>query len=223
MLKYLNQNKHVILIAVALFVVSVSTLLFFLGANPEVQKHEVKADFLEGINVKSLQEDESHYRKLTNNLEDPILVLALDGSIEFVSRDVESKWSYVKKDIVHQSFFVLLHPDDLPDFLGVFGKVLQTEQPVNTIGPYRIRAKNGEYRMIIGLAAPLIEKGKVQKIVIAAKDITSELSEKSDEGNTKKQNNHLKKNREKSRPANPKGKPIRDEKQPVDGRIIADK
>ena len=31
------------------------------------------------------------------------------------------------KDILNQSIFVLLHPDDLPDFLGVFGKVLQTE------------------------------------------------------------------------------------------------
>ncbi len=209
MLKYLSQNKHVILVAVALFVVSMSTLLFFLGADPKGQQHEIKTDLLDSADVKSPKDIEDRYRKLINNNEDPVLALALDGTIEFASRDAELKWGYGKKNIVNQSIFVLLHPDDLPDFLGVFGKVLQTEHAVNTIGPYRVLGKNDEYRVIIGAAAPLIEKGKIQKIIIAAKDITDELSEKS--------------SRDKSKPVPKKGKPIRDEKHPVDGRIIADK
>ncbi len=215
MLKYLSQNKHVILIAVALFVVSMSTLLFFLGSNTETQQHEIKTDLLENSKVKSLNDTEDYYRKLVNNHEDSILALALDGSIEFASLDTESKWGYGKKDILNQSIFVLLHPDDLPDFLGVFGKVLQTEHSVNTMGPYRVRGKDSGYRIIIGLATPLMEKGKIQKIIITAKDITDGLAEKSNENDLKQQ---------KHRPVDKKKRPTIDEtQQPVEGKIIADK
>lgn len=50
MLKYIKQNKNIIVVAVALFMISMSTLMFFLGANNDLHQSEYKTDV---INVKT--------------------------------------------------------------------------------------------------------------------------------------------------------------------------
>lgn len=180
MFKYIKQNKNVIITAVAMFLVSVSTLMFFFNANTEIAPHELKTDVVEAINVKLPQENESKYRKLLNNHKDSVFAMALNGNIEFASWDFESTLGYKQEEILHKNFFTLLNAEDLSDFLGSFGKVLESQKPVNAIGPYRIRDARGQYRIHIGFAVPLLEKNKIQQIIISTKDITDQLTEKQD-------------------------------------------
>ena len=180
MFKYIKQNKNIIVTAVAMFIVSVSVLMFFFSANTEIAPHDIKTDIIEGINVKLPQENESKFRKLLNNNKDSVLAVALNGDIEFASWDFESILGYKQEEILHKSFFTLLNPEDLSDFLGAFGRVMESHQQVNTIGPYRIRDAGGKYHIHIGSATPLLEKDKIRQIIISTKDITDELNEKQD-------------------------------------------
>lgn len=46
MLKYIRQNKNIIVVAVALFMVSMSTLMFFLGANNDLHQSDYKTNVM---------------------------------------------------------------------------------------------------------------------------------------------------------------------------------
>ena len=113
------------------------------------------------------------------------------------------------KDILNQSIFVLLHPDDLPDFLGVFGKVLQTEHSV--LWSHRVRGKDSGYRIIIGLATPLMERGKSRKL------LSPQTSRTTWESNEILETAKASACSQKKRPT------IDETQQPVEGKIIADK
>ncbi|MFO0781000.1 MAG: PAS domain-containing protein [Candidatus Gracilibacteria bacterium] len=109
----------------------------------------------ESIDIKSPQESEQKYRKVVNNIEDPVFVLNLDGTLKFASWDVENTLEYKPEELDHQIFFLMIHPEDLSTFLGAFGKVIRTKnrggsgllparQERRIPSPYRINAANHE-------------------------------------------------------------------------------
>ena len=218
MIKYISQNKYVLLSATALFVVSMSTLLFFFGNNMKASHNqELQTDVMQTVDIKSLQEDENKYRKLLNNEQDPIVVLNLDGTVDFTSGDIESILGYKQNELSHQMFLLLMNPEDIATFMGAFGTAIQTEKPVTTVGPYRIRDKNGQYHINIGSAVPVIDNGKIVKIAISTRDITNEL-EKTDGQNDKNDPKGSTQEKEK-----PKGKKIINEKNGGNEHLLADK
>lgn len=216
MLQYIKQNKQVIMVAVTLFVLSMSTTLFFFGANGEDSSEHLKTDVLdhgavtESIDVKSLQEQEKSYRSVMNNQEDPVFVMNVDGTIKFASWDVESALQYKPKELDNQIFFLLINPEDLSPFLNAFGKVIQNKKPVSTVGPYRLRDVNGEYHLHVGSMTPVITHGEVEEIVITSKDISNQVEKekKAKEEKSKK-------------PVAPKSKKIMNQKDKDHGRFLA--
>lgn len=215
MLKYIQQNKQVIMVAVALFIVSMSALLFFLGSNTEFQAHDLKTDVIETVDHKPAQNEETHYRQLLKNNEDPFVVMNVNGSINFTSSNFESTLGYSEKEAQNQVFFNLLNPEDLSIFLGGFGKVLQSEQGVTIVGPYRIRDKKGDFHLHIGSAVPVVVKGKIEKIVLSTKDISAQVPEdKTPETPTENQTHQS---------SNSGGKKIRNENNKVENRLMAEK
>jgi PAS domain S-box-containing protein len=216
MLQYIKQNKHVIMVAVTLFVISMSTLLFFFGSNGG--QKDLKTDVIgggsnvtESINVKSAQDDEQSYRTIVNNEEDPVFVMNVDGTIKFSSWNVESTLGYKPDELQHQIFFLMIHPDDLSTFLGAFGKVIQNKKPVTMVGPYRLRDKNGEYHLHMGSLFPIVVQGNVDSIAIASKDISSTVQPDQPQQNQGK------------KPATvPKGKKIMNDNSSQQSRFLAD-
>lgn len=211
------------MVAVTLFVVSMSTLLFFMGGNDDINNHDLKTSVVEensikeSIDVKSLQEDEKNYRKLVNNQEDPVFVMHIDGTISFASWDVETIMGYKPGELEHQVFFLLIHPEDLSTFLGAFGKVVQTKQAVPMVGPYRLRDQKGEYHLNVGSLIPVIEHGNIDSIAISTKDIgQKENKEKKDEHSSPENSE------EKKVPVQPKSKKIMNQKETEHARFLAD-
>lgn len=181
MLKIIKQNKATILISLAVFLVSMSTLLIFLDQNKESSghsklNHETKASVI--YSDQNSINDELNYRSILHDQNNPVLALNLDGSISLVSGQFLSKLGYVEEDLQAKSFFQLLHPDDLLIFVNAFGQVLKSETPVSTIGPYRVKTKTGEYQYHIGYATPFIEDKKVTKILIVTKSIQDKMGAK---------------------------------------------
>ncbi len=217
MLKYLRQNKQTIIIAFALFIVSTSTLLFFVGSNGEVKGTDLKTDVIENHNNSATQEEEKNFRHIANNKDDSLVVLNLDGTIDFATQDFEERMGYSQTEIHDQVFFDLLNPEDFTSFLGVFSKVLHNHEPISLIGPYRIRDKAGEYHTNIGATAPYLLKGKLEKIILTLKDITAKNADKK----TEKQSENDHKDAEQKDTKESDSKKIQNEKN-QDARLMAE-
>jgi PAS domain S-box-containing protein len=181
MLSYFTQNKAIIFAAVGLFVTSMTGLLFFLSQDPGTNA-ELKTNVMDSISLKSDQEAENNYREILNNKEDPVLVIGIDGIINFMSWSAENATGYSKDDIKNQLFFNYLNPEDLGTFMAAFGKALKDEKPVTMVGPYRVRGKDGAYHYHMGAIYPIIENGKIIKMGIVSRDISQEIK-KNEHGN----------------------------------------
>lgn len=183
MYNYWRSNRNVILTAVALFVVSLTALLFFLIEHPEGEHGELKANVVDSLTIKSQQEEEKTYRSLLDEYDHdgPLVVLGLDGYVEFSSWDFETVAGYRLEDVKEELIYSFIHPDDLGMFLGAVGKALSTETPVMMVGPYRLRAVNGEYRLQMASFYPIKKEEKVQSIIIAIRDITGGVEEEAAE------------------------------------------
>lgn len=215
MLNYIKQNKQVIMVAVTLFVVSMSTVLFFFGSNGN--QSDLKADVVdhgtvtESADVKSLKEEEKSYRELVNNQEDPVFVMNMDGTIKFSSGDVENTLDYKQDDLKNQLFFLLMNPEDLSTFLGAFSKVTQDKTQAVMVGPYRLRDKNGEYHLHMGSLTPIISHGVVEGIAVSSKDISKKVDKDAEDRKMKP-----------AKSSKPKGKKIQSEKETDHGRFLAE-
>ncbi len=203
------------MVAVTLFVVSMSTVLFFFGSNGN--QTDLKADVvahetaMESIDVQSHQEEEKSYRKLVNNQEDPVFVMNMDGSIKFSSGDVENTLDYKQGDLKDQIFFLMMNPEDLSSFLGAFSKVMQDKTQVLMVGPYRLRDKNGEYHLHMGSLTPIVSNGVLEGIAVSSKDISKKVDKDAQDKKLKP-----------AKPVKSKGKKIQSEKETDHGRFLAE-
>lgn len=179
MLTYIKQNKNIFIVTLGLFIASMSALLFFLNDDHNLHE-ELKTNVVDSIALKSYQEEEKRYRDLLGNHEDPIIILNLDGTIDFVSWDFGVAAGYKQKELKGELFLGLLHPEDLGTFMSAFGKVIGTEEALTMIGPYRLRDSLGAYRVNMGSVYPIKEEKKVVKIGLTTRDISYEI-EKSEE------------------------------------------
>lgn len=203
MFKFLKQNKNILMVAFGLFIVSMSTLLFFLKEDPHTGKlnEDLKTSVVESVSMKSHQEDEKIYRDITKNSDDGIIVIKINGMVDFVSWNLEEIAGYREDDIKGTLFFKMISPQDLSTFLEAFGKVIDKEAPLSLVGPYRIQNSNGEFHYYIGSMHPISWNGKIAKIALTLRDINETV----EDGETSEQD-------EKHYP----GKRIRDEKENKD-------
>ncbi|MDH8090755.1 PAS domain-containing protein, partial [Klebsiella pneumoniae] len=58
------------------------------------------------------RERESYFRLLTENIADVVLMIDLRGNLRYVSHSVEDMLGYKPQDLIGQSCFGLVHPDD---------------------------------------------------------------------------------------------------------------
>lgn len=175
MYHYWRSNRNVILTAVAMFVVSMTALLFFLTHSQPYSSHELKANVVDSMSLQSHQEKENNYRELLDNEKDPVLVVNVEGTIEFASWDFELVSGHKTDELEGEQFYPMIHPDDLPAFIADFGKTISSQQPQNIVGPFRMRTGQDAYRIFMASFYPLEEDDKVIRIAIVARDITNEV------------------------------------------------
>ncbi len=185
MFSYWQHNKNVILAAVALFMVSLTGLLFFLsgdtgGHGLQAGHGDLKANVVDAGSGHGENADEKIYREaLGEALKETasFTVVKPDGHVEFLNADYEKMTGYHLKDIKDQLFFSFIHPEDLPKIMSAFGKVIAEDKPVLIVGPYRMRNANGEYHFHIASLYPM----KSTAIGFVVRDITSEVTPQTQE------------------------------------------
>ena len=173
MFKLLRENRNVVLAALGIFVVTLSVFMLFLGHEP-ADSHDIKTSVVDTAHQDS-QSTEDKYRSLIKNTEDPIIVIGINGTIEFASEDYNFMAGYKKDELLGKQYFTLIRAEDLPQFMIAFGKAVEAELPVNLVGPYQFLKADSSYLYEIASIYPLKTKGKISKMVLVIKDITRQM------------------------------------------------
>jgi PAS domain S-box-containing protein len=170
---FFRQNRNILVVALSVFIVSMTSLMFFLNSH-ESDSSEFKTDVMHA-GTEASGDPETGYRNIFEGGEDPFAVIKLDGHIVFTSGNLETITGFSREDLQGRLFFSLIDSEDLPTFFSAFGKVIETGKAVTMIGPFGLVNRYGEYRTSMGSVYPVIEDGRVARIGIMVKDISEEL------------------------------------------------
>ncbi len=119
----------------------------------------------------SLHHREERFRELIENGLDLILVLAYDGTVTFASPSVRRALGHETADVTGNSFFELLHPDEVSDHFRDF---LERVRCPGVLPPVemRFRHRDGSWRTFVVSTNNLLTIPSVEGIIMNCHDIT---------------------------------------------------
>ncbi|MDI6770019.1 MAG: response regulator [Anaerolineales bacterium] len=129
---------------------------------------------------RALRESEEHFRALTENASDLIIVLKPGGASRYISPSVERLLGYKVDELIGRSVADFVHPDDQPAALGAIAHRLQTPGLSDRFVEFRLRHKDGSFRTMEVIGNNLLENPAVSGIVINARDITERKQRESE-------------------------------------------
>jgi PAS domain S-box-containing protein len=119
----------------------------------------------------SLQASERRFQSLIENTSGIIAVLDPDGTVGYVSPTVEPILGHRPEELIGTNIRSYAHPEDgsiLADFLGEVGRQPGVLLPVE----FRIRHRDGSWRILGAMSRNLVDNPELRGIVINAQDIT---------------------------------------------------
>ncbi|MDP2642807.1 MAG: PAS domain-containing protein [Candidatus Peregrinibacteria bacterium] len=178
---HLSQNKKIAFSAFGLFLVSFVMMALFLRNSGELGKNG-EANILEaheaGAETETAIDDTEKidFIKIVGKTLDPVIVINAEGKVEYANAkfcDMISVKCAKFNDIL---FFDFINAKDLSGFVSTYGKLFQTGQKIDGMGPYRLLKGKGEIIVLLD-AKPLLEDEKVFAVALHVKDITEKVNE----------------------------------------------
>jgi PAS domain S-box-containing protein len=121
----------------------------------------------------SLRESEQRFRVLTDAMPQIVCVLAPDGSPQYVNTTWTTFSGLDRAATVRAGWAGVLHPDDLPAARDCRRRALESLSPQAV--ELRYRAADGSYRWFLSRLAPVVEGGRVIRLVGAAMEIEDRI------------------------------------------------
>jgi two-component system cell cycle sensor histidine kinase/response regulator CckA len=119
------------------------------------------------------KESELRFRSLIEHSFDGITLLTADGTILYASPSALRIAGYPADELVGTKVFDLIHPDDLPQVLEQFGRLLQMPGASVTVQA-RCRHRDGSWRWIENTGTNLLDQPHVRAIVSNYRDVTEQ-------------------------------------------------
>ena len=139
-------------------------------ADRTVRLESLVADLQESERV--ARHSEERFRSLVQNASDIITVLDGNGTIMYESPSVERVLGHKPEDLVDETAFGYVHPEDRDHVRRFFVESVQ----LGGVGPspleFRFRHADGTWRDLEALGANLMEEPSVGGIVVNSRDIT---------------------------------------------------
>jgi PAS domain S-box-containing protein len=121
---------------------------------------------------KELVRREKYYRTLTENALDILTILDRDGMVIHHSPSLKTVLGYAPEELVGQSVFQHLHPDDLPAAQEKFQTGLANpDQPVKL--EFRYRHQNGSWRHLEAIGQSRLSDPDINAVVVNSRDVTA--------------------------------------------------
>lgn len=132
----------------------------------------------------ALRRNERRFRSLIENSSDLITILHSDGTISYASPSVTTMLGYDSNELIGQNAFSLMHPNDVGQIMQIFTEGMQPQEPTQgltqelTQGPavaraeFRIRHKDGSWRVLESVGKILLNHDRVGDAVINSRDVT---------------------------------------------------
>ncbi|MDP2659240.1 MAG: PAS domain S-box protein, partial [Dehalococcoidia bacterium] len=118
-----------------------------------------------------LQESEKRFRQLIENVSDIIMALDSSGIIRYESPAIERVLGYTPAELVGQSAFELVHPDDIQAVSDLFERAISVPG-VSVSTELRYRHRDGSWRMIEGTGKAMMDDQGQVMIVVNMRDIS---------------------------------------------------
>ena len=119
----------------------------------------------------ALQRSEEHFRSLTENLSDVILILDADGTIRYESPSVEKVLGHKPEQMTGTKVFDYAHPDDLPGMVEAFTSAIEQLGSLDTT-VLRIRHQDGSWRDLECVGSIRTGDSGQPVAIITARDVT---------------------------------------------------
>ena len=120
----------------------------------------------------ALRESEERFRTLVRYGSDVVSVLEFDGTIRYESPASERVLGYRPEEMVGNSAFDYIHPDDYERLLDAFLEGVAADRPIAT-AELRFRHADGSWRDLESIGVNLLNDPSVQGIIVNSRDITA--------------------------------------------------
>ena len=137
-----------------------------------LQPGDVDALLIEHRQVEqALHDSEERFRSLVQNSSDIITLLSADGQIIYESLSVERVLGYTIDEVLRQSAFELIHPDDAERAMSLFLQLLA--DPLTPVtATIRYRHKDGRWLELEVSAINYLDNPTIGGIVLNSRDVT---------------------------------------------------
>jgi PAS domain S-box-containing protein len=115
---------------------------------------------------------EARFRSLIENSADMLLLLDPDYTIRYVSSSVRRTTGFLPEELIGQSYFSLVHPDDAGKLREVCRTVLKVPGNLSDARVIRLRHVDGTWHFHEGTFANLVEDPYVHALVVNSRDVT---------------------------------------------------
>ena len=120
--------------------------------------------------IKALRRREERYRLLLDNLQDLICLTDEEGVFQYVSPSHQDELGYAPEDLLGQSAFTRVHPDDLENVRERFQALAKTGMTQEV--SYRYQSATGEYLWFQSRGKPAKDsQGHLIGIVVSSRNI----------------------------------------------------
>lgn len=118
-----------------------------------------------------LRRSEAYYRSMIENGSDVIIILSDAGEIVYISPSCQRMLGLSPEELEGSNFLELVHEESRLRVEGVLRQSAANPGQVRTVET-KVRNKNGDWRIVEGLAKQLLDKNGIARVVVNARDVT---------------------------------------------------
>lgn len=164
----ISQNNKIAISAVAVFIVSFTSMVMFLEDNVDPSTTQA--------NTLHVAKDPHDFAEFDED-ETPVFITNVEGELLY-NNDSFCKLMggkcEKKKD---ESVFDYVKESNHDDLAKVYAKVLQNKEKLEALGPVVMSLNNKESLVLLGAEPVLGRKDRVEYVVFRAKDLTEQAKE----------------------------------------------
>jgi PAS domain S-box-containing protein len=113
---------------------------------------------------RKLSQKEEDYKNIIENLSDLVIKVEIDGTIHYVSPQIEEMFGYKQNDLIGKNSYDLIHPEDVSRFLKAKKLTEHTGEPLEI--EFRMKKYDGNYLCVSGRGSLIEEDGKLELLGI---------------------------------------------------------